>query len=179
MRLVVTGRNVEIDPALRQLIERKVGKLERMLNDSLVSAQVVLTLQRHRHVTEITAHARGDHMLRGLADAENWRLSLGGAIEKITQQAHKLKDKWARRKRRATGRRTLPALAPAEPEPAQAPRIVRARRAAIKPMSLEDAALRVDAGHETFLVFRNASTDAINILYRRKDGHLGLIEPEI
>jgi len=55
---------------------------------------------------------------------------------------------------------------------------VRATRYAVKPLSLEDAALRIDGGPETFVVFRNAETDAISVLYRRKDGHLGLIEPE-
>jgi putative sigma-54 modulation protein len=56
--------------------------------------------------------------------------------------------------------------------------VVRAKRYAVKPMSVEDAALRVDGGDDTFLVFRNAETDAVSILYRRKDGNLGLIEPD-
>ena len=64
------------------------------------------------------------------------------------------------------------------PEPQTARRVVRATRYAVKPMSIEDAALRIDGAGETFVVFRNAETDAVNILYRRKDGNLGLIEPD-
>ena len=65
----------------------------------------------------------------------------------------------------------------AEPQPT-GPRIVRAPRYPVKPMSLEDAALRVDAGPDTFVVFRNPETDTVSILYRRKDGNLGLIEAD-
>jgi putative sigma-54 modulation protein len=65
-----------------------------------------------------------------------------------------------------------------EPAPPPAPRVVRNARYPVKPMSVEDAALRVESGPDTFVVFRNAETDAVSILYRRKDGHFGLIEPE-
>ncbi len=180
MRLLLTGRNVEVTPALRQLVERRIAKLERLLNDSMVSAQVVLTLQKYRHVTEVTVHMRGDHILHGLGGTQSWELSLSQALDKIGHQAHKVKDKWDTRKRRAAAVKTLPAMAP-EPAEAAAPaprRIIRASRYAIKPMAVEDAALRVESGPDAFLVFRNSATDTINIVYRRKDGHLGLIEPE-
>jgi putative sigma-54 modulation protein len=181
MRLVLTGRNLDITPALRHLIERRLKKLDRLLNDSVISTQVVLTLEKYRHITEITLHARGDHMLHGIGDAATWQLSTRQAVEKISQQAHKLKDKWETRKRRATAAKALGPAGPASRDTAQPakPRIVRAARYPVKPMSIEDAALKVDSGREAFLVFRNASTDSINILYRRKDGHLGLIEPEV
>jgi putative sigma-54 modulation protein len=175
MRVVLSGRNVDVTPALRTLIERKLGKLERTLNDSAVSAQVVLALQRHRHLTEITVHARGDHMLHGVGDGTSWPLSCSLAIEKIGQQAHKLKDRWETRRRR--GRR-IPPPAVVERPARDERRIIRTRRDAVKPMSVEDAALRVDAGRDEFIVFRNAATDTINILYRRRDGHFGLIDPE-
>ena len=67
---------------------------------------------------------------------------------------------------------------PSVPDALPAPRIIRATRYAVKPMSIEDAALRLDGAGETFVVFRNAETDVVNILYRRKDGNLGLIEPD-
>ncbi|MBI2833528.1 MAG: ribosome-associated translation inhibitor RaiA [Acidobacteria bacterium] len=180
MRFDLTGRNVEITPVLRQLIDRRLARLQRMLNDSAVSVQVVLTLEKYRHIAEITVHARGDHMLHGIGGASNWPLSLKDAVEKISQQAHKLKDKWAKRKRGAMRARVVPAVAAeaVAPDRDTRHRIVRASRYAVKPMTIEDAALRVDSGRDAFIVFRNSTTEAINILYRRKDGHLGLIEPE-
>jgi putative sigma-54 modulation protein len=177
MRLELTGRHVEITAPLRQLIDRRLAKLGRVLNDSAISAQVILTREKYRHLSELVIHARGDHILRGIGESNNWPLSLRQASVKIEQQAHKLKGKWSGRKRRGAGAREIAAPPPAV-EAAQGPRIVRERRYAVKPMSVEDAALRVDGGTDSFVVFRNAETDAVGILYRRKDGNLGLIEPD-
>ena len=177
MRVDVTGRHVEITPSLRNLIDKRLGKLERLLNDSMVSAQVILTKEKYRHRTEIVIHARGDHMMRGLGEGNAWPLSVRQAAQKVEQQAQTLKGKWAERKRSRT-RRTPPSAASEPVRGGASPRVVRASRYPVKPMSIEDAALRVDGSAETFVVFRNAETDAVSILYRRKDGNLGLIEPD-
>ena len=100
MRLELTGRHVEITPNLRRLVEGKLAKLERMLNDSAVSAQAVLTREKHRHRAEITLHARGEKFLHGVGNTGSWEGSLADAIEKLGQQAQKVKGKWQGRKRR-------------------------------------------------------------------------------
>ena len=129
------------------------------------------------HGADVRTHlGRGDHMLRGLGEGNAWPISLRQAAEKLEQQAKKLKSKWTARKRKGAGSRivrTAPAEAPVPPR-----RVVRATRYAVKPMSIEDAALRVEGTAENFVVFRNADTEAVSILYRRRDGNLGLIEPE-
>jgi putative sigma-54 modulation protein len=175
MRLDITGRHVEITPPVRQLLAKRLARLERMLNDAAVSAIITLTKEKYRLRTEIVVHTKGDHLLRGNGEGNALPLSVRMATEKIEQQAQKLKGKWAGRKRKGAGSRV-----PAPTREAAGPRIVRATRYAVKPMSVEDAALRVDgdSGGETFIVFRNAETDAVSILYRRKDGNLGLIEPD-
>ena len=178
MRVDVTGRHVEITTPLRNLIDQRLAKLERLLNDSVVSAVVILTKEKYRHRTEIVIHARGDHMMRGLGEGNAWPLSIRQAAQKVEQQAQTLKGKWAERKRGSARRRTPRAAAADQaPRPATRP-VVRASRYAVKPMSVEDAALRVEGSAEAFVVFRNADTDAVSILYRRKDGNLGLIEPD-
>jgi putative sigma-54 modulation protein len=181
MRLELTGRHLDITPPLRALIERKLRKIERLLRDSAVSAQIVCSIEKYRHEIDVTIHARGDHMLHGLGQGTTWQMAIKEVVAKIEKQARKVKTKWTSRKRRASGARHV--AMPAEPaRPSVAAdarqRIVRSRTEAVKPMTVEDAALRVGAGAETFVVFRNSTTDAINILYRRRDGHLGLIEPE-
>jgi len=176
MRLDITGRHVDINPPLRQLITRRLAKLERLLNDSAISGQVILTLERYRHRAEIIIHARGDHMLRGLGVGTGWPIAVRDAATKIEQQAQTLKGKWRERKRRGAGARSV-AAAPAIDQ-GRAPRIVRATRYAVKPMSVEDAALRVEGTADAFIVFRNAENDAVSILYRRTDGNYGLIEPD-
>ena len=175
MRLDITGRHVDITPALRQLIDRRFAKLARILNDSAISAAVILTKEKYRHMAELVIHARGDHMLRGIGQGTTWPLALRQASQKIEQQAQTLKVQVGDAE--APGG-TRARCGPTPAEPATTRRVVRASRTAVKPMSVEDAALRVDAGSETFVVFRNAETDAVSILYRRKDGNLGLIEPD-
>lgn len=166
---------MDVTAALRQLVTRRLARTERVLNESALSAKVVLTKEKYRHMAEIVIHTRGDHLLRGVAEGDGWPVSLRQAAEKIEQQAQKLKGQWNGRRRKAGDVRVA---RPAATEPAPGRRIVRATRYAVKPMSVEDAALRMDGGSETFIVFRNAGTDAISILYRRKDGNLGLIEPD-
>ena len=99
MRLELTGRHVDITPGLRRLVEAKIGKLERVLNDSALSAQAVLTREKHRHRTDITLHARGEKFLHGVGDSGSWEASLSAAIDKISQQIQKIKGKWQSRKR--------------------------------------------------------------------------------
>ena len=100
--LVLAGRNLTVTPALRQLVTRRLRRLQRIMNDSLVSSYVVLSLKKFHHRTEVTVHARGDHVLHGVGDEETWQSSVKAAVEKIEQQATTVKGKWAERKRRST-----------------------------------------------------------------------------
>ena len=191
MRLELTGRHVDITPTLRRLVDTKLAKLERMLNDSVVSAQAVLTREKHRHRTDITLHARGEKFLHGVGDSGSWEASVSAAIDKITQQAHKVKGKWQERKRRGSGKgaqsagealvavRVIPTPASRLRRPrVRMPQILRASRQAIKPMSVADAAREVQAAGEGVLVFRDVETASISVLYCRRDGELTLVETE-
>jgi putative sigma-54 modulation protein len=175
MRLDITGRHVEITAPVQQLIEKRLARLERLLNDAAVSANVTLTKEKYRLRTEIAVHTKGAHVLRGNGEGNAWPISVRQATEKLEQQAQTLKGKWNGRKRKGAGTRLADAGAP---ETVPAPRIIRATRYAVKPMSIEDATLRIDGAGESFVVFRSVETDAVNVLYRRKDGNLGLIETD-
>lgn len=176
MRVDITGRSVDITPGLRQLIARSLARVERLLNANAVSATVVLTKEKYRHKTEVVVHAKGDHIFSGIGEGNTWPLSVRKAAAKIEHQAQKLKSRWTESKRQRKNNRAVavPAAEPAAP----ARRVVRATRYAVKPMSIDDAVLRLEAVPETFVVYRNADTDAISVLFRRKDGNLGLIEPD-
>lgn len=180
MRLDITGRHVTVTPALRQLITERLARLERKLNDAAISAQVIVTKEKYRHKVEIAVHTRGDHVLSGTAEATTWSLAVRQAVEKIEQQVQKLKGRWDSRKRQAARVVRNRKITPQPDETAAAPdgpRVIRASRYAVKPMSIDDAAMRFEDGDEAFLVFRNADDDSVAILYRRKDGNLGLIQP--
>ena len=186
MRLELTGRHVDITPTLRRLVDTKLAKLERMLNDSAVSAQAVLTREKYRHRVEITLHARGEKFLHGLASSAAWETSVSRAIEKITQQAQRVKGKWQERKRHgpakgASEEQEAPRAASgaAAPRPARVrmPHILRAERQRVLIMSVADAARRMDGG-DGVVIFRETETTAVSVLYRRRSGELTLVAIE-
>jgi putative sigma-54 modulation protein len=195
MRLSLTGRHVEVTPALRQLTNRRLARVQRILNDSVVSAAVVLAIEKRVHNVEITIHARGDNMITGKGTGAGWPQAFAPAIAAVMQQVSKVKEKWVERKRRSAGAKGLvngerlartPRQRAAAAEFAAAPppvtttpsTVIRRTRYVVKPMSVEDAAGQIDAANEPFIVFRHAETERINILYQRPDGRLGLIDPE-
>ena len=93
MRFELRGHHVDVTPGLRSFVEEKLSKLERLLNDRAVSAHAILTVEKRRHVADITLHARGERFLHGLGDSGNWETSLTQAIAKISHQAQKLKTR--------------------------------------------------------------------------------------
>ena len=109
---MLTGRQVEITPALRRLVEARLAKLERRFPDALMSAQVVLSREKNRVVADVIVHARQDHTLAGIGTTQSWSTALTAAIKKVLQQAETVKGKWQERKRSASSVRTLPPAVP-------------------------------------------------------------------
>jgi putative sigma-54 modulation protein len=184
MAVECTGRNVEVTPSLMNLARERTQRLERHLGGP-ARVKVVLSHERHRFGAEIIATHR-----RRRWNAHEYtvdpRAAVALAFEKIDAQAKKDAEKRRNRKDR-TSPRLLPPAAEATPEtsarrartpsPAAAERrIVRASRLALKPMSVEEAALRIDASPQEFVVFRDSATEKISVLYKRRDGNFGLIE---
>lgn len=193
MRLELTARHFTLTATLRKLVEQRLARAFRPLNDSVVSAQIVITREKARFHAEVTLHVRGDHFLHGEATGRDAQTALSASIDKIDRQLGKLKSKWTEGKRRAISPAKAASAAPRpqrgaamfgtglaqrEPDGAGQIRIIRARRYAVKPMSVDEAAIEVGDGRDAFLVFRNSTTEEINVLFRRPDGNLGLIEPE-
>lgn len=182
MRLELTGRHVEIVPTIRRLVDRKLAKLERLLDHRALSAQVVLTKEKRLLRADVTLHARGERFLHGMGEAPAWDTAIGRAADKIEQQAQKIKSKWEKRKRGGS-------VSAAEPEPAlpapsvqtpprislRMPRVLRNRRQTIRSLSVADATRRLDSMQGDPLVFRDTETDALSVLYRDADGDLVLI----
>jgi putative sigma-54 modulation protein len=178
MTLTVTGRHIELSPLVRQEIQSRLSRLERLLNDSAVSAQVIVTRERQGVTCEISLHARGDHTLVGVGRHQRVITAVGAAVEKVKQQAQRLSDRWKTR-RRSGQKLAVLAAAPAKPAAKTknaASTVVRARRYAVKSCTVDEAAARM--GSAPFLVFRQASTGRVAVVFRRPDGKVGLIEPE-
>ena len=176
MRLVLTGRHVDITPGIRRLVDGKLARLERLLGDSIISAQITLTREKERHVAEVALHVRGDHMLNCRTAGVTWSSALARAVEKVQSQAKKVKGKWADRKRQGAAVRT-PAPGPAAAS-TNGPRVIRLTRTRFKPMSLENATMELAASGEVFLLFRNVETDGLSVLLRGQAGEFHLLEPD-
>jgi putative sigma-54 modulation protein len=175
-----TGRQVEIAPAVRALAERKIGKLSRVL-PGITHVRVVLAVEKRRHHAEVTVYSPlADLVANELA--RDPATAVGAVFDTLTEQVKRVKT----RRREAPRRRAARGVAPARPvttPPAEAPgdgrpRIIRSRRFVAKPMTLEEAARLVARNGDGGLVFRDAATRRISVLFRRRDGNLGLIEPE-
>lgn len=190
MRLELTGRHITITAVLKKAVEQRLAHVAKMLHDGVVSAQVVLTAQKSRCAAEVTLHARGGRFMHGEATGRDGLTAVAAAFDKIDRQARKLKSKWTETKRQGISAGKAASAAP-RPEKGRRAfgdeggdgaehqiRIVRARRYEVKPMSVDEAALEVGSDQSAFVVFRNADTDTVNVLFRRPDGNLGLIEPE-
>ncbi|HEY3171669.1 MAG TPA: ribosome-associated translation inhibitor RaiA [Thermoanaerobaculia bacterium] len=183
MAVECTGRNVEVTPSLRNLARERAERLERHLGGP-ANVRVVLSHERHRFGAEIIATHRRRRWNAHEYTADP-RAAVALAFEKIDAQAKKDLEKRRDRKNRASPR-LLPPEEPAAPAGgagkkgarAAAPerRIVRSGRLAVKPMSAEEAALRIESSEEEFVVFRDSGTEKISVLYRRRDGNFGLIE---
>jgi putative sigma-54 modulation protein len=177
MEFEYTGRHVDVTPAIRAHVEDHFQKLGHIFNDSTARAHVIIEVEKNRQIGEILVHWR-EHTLTATDTNADMYQALTRAIAKIEKQALKLKKKIIDRKQ---GAKSTAAVAPQpdgklEASPRQ-PRILAARRYSVKPMTAEEAALRLSSEADQFLVFRDADTQRIGVIYKRRDGNFGLIEP--
>ncbi|HZE68412.1 MAG TPA: ribosome-associated translation inhibitor RaiA [Pyrinomonadaceae bacterium] len=177
MKFEYTGRHVVVSPAIRKHVEDHFKKLEHIFNDSTATVHVIIDVEKNRHIGEVVVYWR-DHTLTAKVVNADMYMALTAAIAKIEKQALKLKNKIIGRKQ---GAKRAAAVAPepdgrleASPRP---PRIIAARRYTVKPMTAEEAALRLTSEADQFVVFRDADTERLGVLYKRSDGNFGLIEP--
>jgi len=184
MTILFTGRKADLTPGLKTLAERKLAKLERLLHEN-PDAHVILTRERHRHLAEIVVHARiGTLTAKG--DGAEYEESLGRAIDRMLAQARKHHEKIARGRKRRARQASLRGGVPAALDTAEAvttaegdgPVIVPMGRVPVKPMSVEEALLLMQDSPHPFLVFRDADSQQVSVIFRRRDGRFGLIEPE-
>ena len=173
MRYIISGHGVAVTPAFRQMVERKVGKLARIL-PKIIEAKVMLSAEKYRRTARITLVAKR-RILSSEETAGDLAAAVDLAVDALTRQVRQVKDRLRQRKPRASRRRPERRL-PGEGEAAPPPLVV-SRRVAAKPMSVEEAVMQLGLRDDQFLVFTNAATETVNVLYRRKSGGLGLIEP--
>lgn len=180
MRTIVKGKNYEVPDALRQYVERKFKRMERML-DERTDALIELSVEQRRsaqesHIVDVALVIDG-RPLRGHATAATHREGIDQVLDKLERQAADFKAKPRVRARGEEEKQILRRIADGTADVGREPRIVKTKRFAIEPMFEEDALVRMDELGHAFFVFVNAETESVAVLYRRRDGDLGLIEP--
>jgi putative sigma-54 modulation protein len=180
VRLQVKGRNVEVNESLRTYAQEKLGKLGKHLNDG-ARLELELAVEKNpsiseNQVAEGTIWTKGP-VLRARESSQDMRASIDLLAEKLERQAQRYREK----RRRGPGRTnaepdgdTIPVV-----QDEESPVIVKTKQFAVKPMTPEEAVLQLELIGHDFFVFQNADTNEVNVVYRRRDGNYGLIEPQI
>lgn len=175
MRFIITGRNINITEGLKSAVEDKLGKLEKYFKpDTIVN--VTLSVEKDRQKIEVTIPVKGN-IIRSEQVSTDMYVSIDLVEEVIERQLKKYKNKLVAAKQNAAdfSQAFLEEEFDNEPESIQ---IVRSKRFAVKPMDPEEACLQMELLGHSFFVFRNAQTEEINVVYKRKGNNYGLIEPE-
>lgn len=175
MAIAVRGKNIEITPSLKDYVEKRVGKITKYF-ETLGEITVVLTVAKGRHIVEVTVPING-MLLRGEESTTDMYASIDLVIEKLEKQIEKYKTKLSRKLRSGTFKGEVPA--DSRELDSDEFKVVKTKRFAIKPMTTEEAIMQMNLINHDFFVFTNAETEEANVIYRRKNGGYGLIEPEM
>lgn len=188
MNITITGRHMEMSEALRAYVENGLRKIK-MHFDKIIDADVVLDVEKHRHIAEINLHANGVRIHSREASSDMYA-SVDAVMEKLEKQIRKFKDRINRHQPRHARegrdyRHVIIAMGAegsdnGDTQEAEAyrHRVVLRERLPMKPMSVDEAVLQLELVDEPFVVFSNADTSQVNVLYARDDDTYGLIEPQ-
>ena len=181
MNFIISGKNIDVTPGLKDAIEQKLGKLERYFTPE-TEIIVTLSVEKERQKIEVTIPVKGN-IIRSEQTSDDMYVSVDLVEEVIERQLRKYKSKLVARSQghpSGSSNNFKKEFFESEDDTSvdDEIRIVRTKRFGIKPMYPEDACIQMDLLGHAFFVFCNAETDEVNVVYKRKDGSFGLIEPE-
>lgn len=178
MHTSVTFRHMEPSDALKSYVEERTSRLTKYI-DRPMDSQVTLTVQKFRQIADVVINADGLR-IAGQEAHEDMYAAIDLVMDKIERQVKKYKDKIRKHKpslgREIRWRRDI--YEPESFEDDREPVVIRTENYSVKPMSVDEAAMQMELTQQEFLVFNNASTQTVNVIYRRKDGNYGLIVPQ-
>ncbi|TFG91559.1 MAG: ribosome-associated translation inhibitor RaiA [Candidatus Atribacteria bacterium] len=181
MKITFKGKHIEITDAMRNYIEKRLNKIERHF-DHILEVIVTLSVEKNRQVVEATLQA-SRALIRAEEETDDMYTSIDKVADKLERQIQKYKEKYFQKPYPNVERKGLTIEGGAvedneDNESNKIAKIVRTKRFAVKPMSVEEAAMQMDLLGHNFFVFANDNTNKVNVLYKRRDGNFGLIEPE-
>ena len=181
MSIDITGRHIEITEPIRKFATDRLERLRGVI-DAIQEVHFILTVEKHqRHIAELNIKTRRDFYHAEEVSTDMYT-SVAAAVDKVEKQILKDKERNVTRKRHNNNHKgvitTTSIIEVEEILGERLPRIIRQNEVAAKPMSVDDAAVHVGASEDDFLVFRNSDTERLNVVFKRKDGNIGWIEPE-
>ena len=186
MATEISGRNYDIPADIRSMVETKLAKIQERLFDDVIDVRVVLQVEKYRNICEILITGK-EHDVKTVQESDDsMQDAVNSAVDHLKRQAQKNRKKIRDHHRKeGNGRKVteweVQVLEPSqlrEDNEARAPRIVKTNNIEIRPMSIEEAALRLDDSKNEFIVFRDIDNEKVSVIYKRQDGNLGLISPE-
>ena len=176
MRITITGRNIELTQGLKDAVEDKLNKLEKYFTPE-TEVYATLSVEKERQKIEVTIPIKG-HVIRSEQVSTDMYVSIDLVEEIIEKQLKKYRTRLTSKKLNAAENFKQEFIAEAEEAEEEEVKIVRSKKFGMKPMYPEDACIQMELSGHDFFVFRNAETDEVNVVYKRKGNTYGLIEPE-
>lgn len=174
MNYIISGKNIEVTEGLRSAVQDKLSKLEKYFADD-ASVQVTFSVEKDRQKIEVTIPMKG-HIIRAEQVSDDMYVSIDLVVEVIERQVTRHRKKLIDKEQNAAY--LSKAFVDEDVDDDDDIKIVRTKKFAVKPMYPEDACIQMDLVGHNFYVFRNAETDEVNVVYKRKGNTYGLIEPE-
>ena len=174
MKFIISGKNIDVTEGLRSAVQDKLGKLEKYFTSD-TEIHVTLSVEKERQKIEVTIPVKGN-IIRSEQVSSDMYVSIDLVEEVIERQLRKYKNKIVDKQQE--GSNYQKAFLENEFVEDEEVKIIRTKRFGIKPMYPEDACVQMELLGHNFFVFYNAETEQINVVYKRKDGAYGLIEPE-
>jgi putative sigma-54 modulation protein len=192
----VTGRHVSVTEAMKEYCRRRLACLH-LDYPKIIEVQIIMDVQKYRHLAEVVLHCSNHITLEASAESDDMYVSVDEVVDKIARQMRKYKTRLMRhhRPRKHTvrhleetvlrwewvdGLEEMPDMDPASSSPEtnlSEPSVIHSEKYPVKPMFIDEAVLQIEMSSKQFLVFLNAKTEKVNVIYRRKNGDFGLIEP--
>jgi putative sigma-54 modulation protein len=186
MATEITGRSFEVTPAIRKLLETKIAKIQDKLFDDVIDVRCVLQVQKYRNICEILIVGK-DHDVKVVQESdESMQDAINLALDHLKRQAQKNRKKIRDHHRGESSKPAVTDWIVQVLEPGKLrqtndhnrPRIIKTNTLPILPLSIEDAAMKLDDSKNDFIVFRDLDTDKVAVMYKRRDQNIGLISPE-
>ncbi|WP_252231394.1 ribosome-associated translation inhibitor RaiA [Clostridium sp. ZBS15] len=175
MKVIVIAKNIELTNALREMVEKKISKLGKYFNSD-IEAKATLSVQRNRQIVEVMIPFNGV-VLRGEEANEDMYRAIDLVEEKLERQIRKQKTKLSRKKNGSLKFGEIVDLSAVAADEEEA-KLVKRKRFGVKPMDVDEAILQMELVGHNFFVYQDVESNKINVIYKRKDGDYGLLDPE-